>query len=402
MIKENVIPEVNAYLEAVRQEIEEKSIQESLLLELYQHMEDSATLQIESGMPVNEAWNHTLSAMGDAHETGKKLNRVHRKRNPVFPLLVVGISILIALITGFVINNQKRTIIGLMLACVIILSFTYLGHNFLRSRKLFLVTSAILFLIAIAASSHTLLFAFCMFCAPVLAYMEIRQSRYTSYASIMVYTVVILICKYPYGTYTLTSAFILTISFCSVILYSSLNTAKSKCTKILLVIALFLFMYYPHICLRWETYIKAFSTESTAIFSSLGNVRFVGKAFHFEGFIRGLSGHYANYRILYYVLSYGIMPAVLMLFLACGMYLVLFRCIKMLSNHTHRMLAISCFSCLFMQFILYFLGNFGLLFLCFPALPILSEGLSSIIINAFFIGIILNLYQYDRALSVTF
>lgn len=399
-MKENTIPEVNAYLETVREEIKEKSIQESILLELYQHMEDSASLQVENGVPVNDAWHYALSTMGDARETGRQLNLVHQKRSPLLPLAITGISVFIALVTGFSINYQKRTVIGLITACVIIILLTYFGHNILKRKRLICIISAVMFSLSIILRSHTLLFAFCMFWTLILAYIEIKPQKYTSYISIIVYAIVIWLCRYPYGTYTLTSALILSISFSCSIIHSKQNNLKSKCIKLLSVITIFIFVYLPCICIRLETYISSFSNESMLIFSTLKNVHFIGKAFFFDNFINGLSGHYVNYRILYWVLSYGIFPTSLILFMICGMYIVLFCCIKRLSNHNHQVLAISCFSCLLIQFILYLLGNFGLLFLCFPALPLLSEGISSIIINASFIGIILNLYRHDRILSI--
>ena len=97
MIEYTKNPEVIQYLEAVKNEIREKDIQESLLLELYQHMEDSATEQIENGMSEEAAWHYALASMGDATETGIALNRVHQKRSPLLPLFITGISVFIAL-----------------------------------------------------------------------------------------------------------------------------------------------------------------------------------------------------------------------------------------------------------------------------------------------------------------
>lgn len=399
------IPEVNHYLKSVKNEIQEKQIQESLLLELYQHMEDSATEQIENGMSEEAAWHYALASMGDASETGKALNRVHQKRNTLLPLLVTGISVLIALLFSFSLIQYhgmlKNNIIYRIYACVIILSLVYFGNHILKKEKLVYALYTLLFVFTIISGSHTLLFAIFMLSILILTYWEIRPESYFSFASIIIYAVMMWLCKYPHDTYTLTAAFILTISFSSIIISSKFNTKKIKYIKVLSIIVLFTFIYYPSIYSRWEAYIKVFSIESMNIFSLLKNACFIGKSFVCEGLPYALPNYYTDYHILYWILSYGIFPAVILLTLASGMYVILYATIKKISNHKHQLLAIGCFTCLLMQFLLYILGNFGLLFLNFPSFPVISKGISSITINAIFIGIIFSLYRYDKTIVIT-
>ena len=178
MIEYTKNPEVIQYLEAVKNEIKEKDIQETLLLELYQHMEDSATEQMENGISEEAAWHYALASMGDATETGIALNRVHQKRSPLLPLLVTAISVFIAIFVntslirhhGMLDNN----IIYRIYACGIILSLVYFGNHILKKEKLMYALYILLFGFTIISRSHTLLFAIFMLAILILTYWEIK------------------------------------------------------------------------------------------------------------------------------------------------------------------------------------------------------------------------------------
>ena len=89
---------VQDFLRAVQKEIKAKEVHEKILLELYWHIEDAAFYYMENGMQEEEAWNFAVKSMGNASSIGKELNQTYQKRNPFFPLFIIGISFLIAVI----------------------------------------------------------------------------------------------------------------------------------------------------------------------------------------------------------------------------------------------------------------------------------------------------------------
>lgn len=67
-----------------------------------------------------------------------------------------------------------------------------------------------------------------------------------------------------------------------------------------------------------------------------------------------------------------------------------------IKNQLAKMLSISCSVCLLLQFILYMLSNLGYLYGNSVNLPLISDGLCSIIVNTILFACILGAYRYDH------
>ncbi len=81
--------EVQEFLKIVQKELKEKEVQETVILELYHHIKDSAFYNMENGLKEEEAWHVALEFMGNPSLVGKELNHSHQKRKS-FLIAILG------------------------------------------------------------------------------------------------------------------------------------------------------------------------------------------------------------------------------------------------------------------------------------------------------------------------
>lgn len=113
-----------------------------------------------------------------------------------------------------------------------------------------------------------------------------------------------------------------------------------------------------------------------------------------------LPQHYHNnYRFTFWILSYGWVPAIILITFVIGLFAMLFVVSSKIKNKLGATLSFSCSVCLGIQMILYLLGNFGYQYGFFSTLPFISEGLSSITTNMILVGMILSAYRYDNVIN---
>lgn len=113
-----------------------------------------------------------------------------------------------------------------------------------------------------------------------------------------------------------------------------------------------------------------------------------------------LPQHYQNnYRIAYWILKYGWLPATILIGIIVAAYGMLIRMVSLIKNKMGKVLAFSSVSALILQTVLYFLGNFGYQFGWFGNLPLISEGLCSITTNMILFGLVCSAYRYDKVIK---
>jgi len=113
-----------------------------------------------------------------------------------------------------------------------------------------------------------------------------------------------------------------------------------------------------------------------------------------------LPQHYQNnYRITYWILKYGWLPAVVLLGIILAAYGMLVRMVSKVKNKMGKILAFSCVLTLILQTVFYFMGNMGYQFGWFCNFPFISEGFCSIITNMILVGLACSAYRYDRVVK---
>lgn len=103
-----------------------------------------------------------------------------------------------------------------------------------------------------------------------------------------------------------------------------------------------------------------------------------------------------NYRITYWIVKYGWIIGGALIVVVAAFYISLTVISARIKNQLAKMLSISCSVCLLLQFILYMLSNLGYLYGNSVNLPLISDGLCSIIVNTILFACILGAYRYDH------
>lgn len=444
--------EVQEFLKTVQKEIKAKEIHETVILELYHHIEDSASYNMENGLTEEEAWHFALESMGNASLIGKELNRAHQKRNPILPLSIIAISFLIALLGnlraprsyGIPHHFQRSQFLYLAYGGLLLLFFIKSGSFILKNvKRVFNVFwgiwgiygfswGIIQFFQALHMEgdflypcyilvncTYTVLYAFTLLNILILAYYEISMESKlkNSYYSILLFAIICFLDKHILANYGLSAVFILMLGFIGVIFSSYRNCLKIKCIKIACTLGIFCLFYFPFIQSELTTYQKEMQVElsfddndNILIQSLLGKAQFWGmadiSAFHMkeDTQLEDILPQYyqIDYRIAYWILKYGIFPAIFILIGVLRLYFTLWRVTQMICNRTYRLFAYACLFCLILQFSFYFIGNLGFQLAWFCNFPIISEGISSITVNIILIGTILIFYRYDMVLTVNF
>lgn len=115
-----------------------------------------------------------------------------------------------------------------------------------------------------------------------------------------------------------------------------------------------------------------------------------------------LPQHYLNnYRIAYWILKYGLIPALLPVLLILATQIFMLITAWKIRNPLGRLTALSGAFAFFVQNLFYFLGNFGFQFGQFGNLPFVSEGLVSITGTMIMAGLILSAYRFDTVIKET-
>lgn len=103
-----------------------------------------------------------------------------------------------------------------------------------------------------------------------------------------------------------------------------------------------------------------------------------------------------NYRITYWIVKYGWIIGGALVFVVAAFYISLTVIVVRIKNQLAKMLSISCSVGLLLQFIFYLLSNLGYLYGNSVNLPLISDGLCSIIANIMLFGCVLGAYRYDN------
>lgn len=103
-----------------------------------------------------------------------------------------------------------------------------------------------------------------------------------------------------------------------------------------------------------------------------------------------------NYRIAYWIIKYGWIIGGALIVVVAAFYISLTVMSARIKNQLAKMLSISCSVCVLLQFIFYLLSNLGYLYGNSVNLPLISDGLCSIIVNTILCACILGAYRYDH------
>lgn len=103
-----------------------------------------------------------------------------------------------------------------------------------------------------------------------------------------------------------------------------------------------------------------------------------------------------NYRITYWIVEHGWIIGGALIVVVSSLYISLTVISTRIKNQLAKMLSISCSVCLLLQFIFYLLSNLGYRYGNSVNLPLISDGLCSIIANIMLFGCILGAYRYDQ------
>lgn len=103
-----------------------------------------------------------------------------------------------------------------------------------------------------------------------------------------------------------------------------------------------------------------------------------------------------NYRIAYWIIKYGWIIGGILVVAVAAFYISLIVMSTYIKNQLAKMLSISCSVCLLFQFMFYLLSNLGYLYGNSVNLPLISDGLCSILVNIILFGCVLGAYRYDH------
>lgn len=113
-----------------------------------------------------------------------------------------------------------------------------------------------------------------------------------------------------------------------------------------------------------------------------------------------LPQHYHNnYRIAWWALKYGILPALCILGVIVAAEIAMFWTALRIRNHLGRLVALAGSITLLVQNLFYFAGNLGCQFGAFGNLPFISEGWVSITGTMLLAGLVLSAYRFDTVVK---
>lgn len=109
--------------------------------------------------------------------------------------------------------------------------------------------------------------------------------------------------------------------------------------------------------------------------------------------------HFNNYRLAYWVIHYGWIPAIILTssIVAVGLFLLV-TSLK-INNSLGKLIALSGSTVILMQMLLYILCNLGHQLGRPSALPFVSESMATAIANMILAGLILSAYRYDKVIT---
>ena len=107
----------------------------------------------------------------------------------------------------------------------------------------------------------------------------------------------------------------------------------------------------------------------------------------------------ANYRIDWWVLRYGLLPAFVLILLTAALPAAAFSAVFRIRSRLGRLTAFAGSLALTLQTLFYYLGNLGFQFGSFSNLPFVAEGKISLTGSAVLAGLILSAYRFDTVLE---
>ncbi len=113
-----------------------------------------------------------------------------------------------------------------------------------------------------------------------------------------------------------------------------------------------------------------------------------------------LPQHYKNnYRIAWWILKHGWIPAICLIFIVIAAQGMMFWTAFHIRNRLGRLVAVAGSLVFLIQNLFYFLGNFGFQFGAFGNLPFVSEGWVSITGTMIIAGLVLSAYRFDTVVK---
>ena len=109
--------------------------------------------------------------------------------------------------------------------------------------------------------------------------------------------------------------------------------------------------------------------------------------------------YHNNYRIAYWILKYGWIPALILLGLIILTQIAMFWTAFRIRNRLGRLTAVAVSIAFTVQNLFYILVNFGFQFGKFGNLPFLSEGWVSITGTMIMAGLVLSAYRFDTVVK---
>lgn len=132
------------------------------------------------------------------------------------------------------------------------------------------------------------------------------------------------------------------------------------------------------------------------------DVKYLKKGNKAIGLTNILPQHYHNnYRIAFWVLRYGWIPASLLLAGIAGMCTLFFYETARIKNRLGKMISFSCSMAITLQVVFYVCGNLGYQLGKFGTLPFISEGLASCTANMILAGMVISASRYDKVVTET-
>lgn len=111
--------------------------------------------------------------------------------------------------------------------------------------------------------------------------------------------------------------------------------------------------------------------------------------------------YHNNYRIAFWILHYGWIPASLLLLGIFGINGLFFYETAQIRNRLGKIISFACSMAIALQTAFYICGNLGYQLGKFGALPFISEGLASCTANMILAGMVISASRYDRVVTET-
>ncbi|GLC89553.1 FtsW/RodA/SpoVE family cell cycle protein [Lysinibacillus piscis] len=410
------------FLQIVLGHIRSKEAKQHVQTELSQHIQKNKEVWLTQGYNEEEAEKKAVLAMGPPTTLGKSLNRVHKQKIDWLLLVIFGAILLLGFLPLLTLDVEldQQLLIRNKIVHVLVSFSIVLGMMFIDFRKwagwgyvFYGLGMGFLILLTFFSTHHIngepfffrlnawfTLPLFCLAWAALLAKKDfpLWQLGIFVFGSLMLFSFVANL-----------NVLLLYLALLFVLFSSSALSKKKKaiivsCSILLVVsITLYLVINYRNGSIatyqlaRFWAFLDPYAYGDTEGFLYVRFADIIRQAHWFgSGSTFILHEAHTDFVLVHLIQSFGLATALGIVVL---LFVVLYRCIRIATNihhHFGRLLVVGALTLFAMQLLYSIAMTFGIVPITSFSLPFISYGLSTTILNAFFIGIALSVYRHQH------